>query len=216
MPHQPSTTVFLQSALQAAERDQQPNYAPLIDMAQDRLLRLTRRMFHRFPHLRRWEQTDDVFQNAMVRFHRSLEAVQPDSPKRFFGLAVTQIRRTLIDLARHHFGPEGPAAHHETGFEAGEADGRQNQDSTRATITDEGPETVEAWSAFHQAVEQLPEAEQDVFQLVWYGGLEQAAASELLDVSLSTVQRRWYRARHLLASKLAAYHSDVRRAESHE
>lgn len=185
----------------------------LMQVAEQRLLRLTRRMFHRFPHLRRWEQTDDVFQNAMVRFHRSLEAVKPDSPKRFFGLAVTQIRRTLIDLARHHFGPEGQAAHHETDLVS---NNHANKHNKQAAVENDGPETIEAWALFHNAVERLPENEREVFQLAWYGGLEQAAISELLDVSLSTVQRRWYRSRHLLANALSDFSSAVDRGQSNE
>ena len=185
----------------------------LISVAESRLLILTRRMLRRYPDLKRWEQTDDVFQNAMVKFHRALEAVQPDSPQRFFGLAVTQIRRSLIDLARHHFGPHGQAAHHETDLAKGQS---QHGDKTRAAIGDDGPETAEAWSAFHQTVDKLPEEERDVFQLIWYGGLEQAAAAEVLGVSLSTVQRRWYRARHLLAESLAPFASTIDRAETHD
>jgi len=34
----------------------------LLNHACDRLLKLTRKMFHTYPQLRRWEQTDDVFQ----------------------------------------------------------------------------------------------------------------------------------------------------------
>ena len=149
----------------------------------------------------------------MVKFHRALQAVQPDSPQRFFGLAVTQIRRSLIDLARHHFGPEGQAANHETNLPK-----RHSADGQRATATigDEGPETIEAWSAFHTAVEKLPEPEREAFQLIWYGGLEQAAAADVLDVSVSTIQRRWYRARHLLANALSAFNSNIQPANTHD
>ena len=71
-------------------------------------------MFRNYPHLRRWEQTDDVFQTAALKLHRSLAEVKPESVRQFFGLAATQIRRTLIDLARHHYGPEGSAANQES------------------------------------------------------------------------------------------------------
>lgn len=74
-------------------------YDELIALASQRLLKLTRKMLRNYPQLRRWEQTDDVFQNAVLRLHRSLADVQPQSVRDFFGLAATQIRRTLIDLA---------------------------------------------------------------------------------------------------------------------
>jgi hypothetical protein len=46
-------------------------------------------MLRNYPHLKRWEQTDDVFQRAALRLYRSLGEVQPASPREFFGLATT-------------------------------------------------------------------------------------------------------------------------------
>ena len=56
------------------------------------------------------------------------------------------------------------------------------------------PETLEAWAYFHAAIEDLDEPECEVFSLVWYGGLPQKEIAGLLNVSVPTVQRRWYRA----------------------
>jgi hypothetical protein len=69
-------------------------------------------MLRNYPRLRRWEQTDDVFQTAALSLFRSLTKVKPKTTREFFGLAVTKFRHTLIDRARHHFGPHGQAAHH--------------------------------------------------------------------------------------------------------
>ena len=38
--------------------------------------------------------------------------VKPASVRSFINLAAVQIRRELIDLARHYDGPEGPGRHH--------------------------------------------------------------------------------------------------------
>src|SRR5688500_16433430 len=69
----------------------------LIRHACARLEELTRRMLRHYPRLRRWEQTADVLQNALLRLHRSLETVRPGSAGQFYGLAATHIRRELID-----------------------------------------------------------------------------------------------------------------------
>ena len=45
----------------------------------ERLRQLAHRMLKNYPRLRRWEQTDDVLQNAMIRLHRSLAEVKPES-----------------------------------------------------------------------------------------------------------------------------------------
>ena len=106
----------------------------------------------------------------------------------------SQIRRTLIDLARHHFGPEGLGANHHSDGKAAD-DGRlKHLADNRST----GPQTLQQWAEFHEAVEQLPAPTREVFEMIWYGGLEQATVAEWLDVSVPTVQRRWYQAQHLL------------------
>jgi RNA polymerase sigma factor (sigma-70 family) len=81
--------------------------ASLIALAQERFVALARAMLRRYPHVRRWEETDDLLQAALVRLHRSLAEVQPDDVSHFDNLAAVQIRRELIDLARSYQGPEG-------------------------------------------------------------------------------------------------------------
>jgi RNA polymerase sigma-70 factor (ECF subfamily) len=175
-----------------AQGDAQAHEA-LIRHVGDRLLRLTRRMLRGYPHLLRWEQTDDIFQTAVLRLYRSLGSVKPQSAEHFWNLATTQIRRTLIDLVRHHFGPQGQAAHHHSdgAIAGGDEDAEFLPPSGRAS---QEPETLEGWTAFHEAIERLPDGEREVFQLVWYAGLSQQEAAQTLNVSLPTVQRRWYAA----------------------
>jgi RNA polymerase sigma-70 factor (ECF subfamily) len=167
--------------------------------AAERLRRLTSRMLRRFPALRRWEQTDDVLQNATLRLHRALAEMRPDSARHFYNLAAVQIRRELVDLARHHFGPQGQAAHHHT--EAGLAPAEEGTLEQEPGDTEE-PDTLEGWTRFHEAVETLPEEEREVFNLLWYEGLDQPGAAEVLGVGLRTVKRRWQKARLLLYETL--------------
>src|SRR5439155_24901588 len=86
----------------------------LLRGAAERLTRLTRKMLRGDRRVTRWEQTDDVLQNAAVRLHRALATVRPKTVRDFFRLFALQIRRELIDLARHHYGPAGAARKHET------------------------------------------------------------------------------------------------------
>src|SRR5438128_1367023 len=86
----------------------------LVSHACERLRRLTSRMLKGYPGVGRWEQTDDVLQNALLRLWRAMEAIQPESVRHFYNLAALQIRRELIDLAHHHLGPQGQGAKHHT------------------------------------------------------------------------------------------------------
>ena len=164
----------------------------LLDHACDRLLRLTRKMFHARPDLRRWEQTDDVFQNAMLRLHRALSEVKPESVRHFFNLAAVMIRRTLLDLAKHHLGPHGQGANHHTDGQPADDDGGSLHETPDAA---DEPSDLEGWSAFHVQVETLPEDEREVLGLLFYEGLTQEETAKVLGISLRTVKRRWQSAR---------------------
>jgi len=154
----------------------------------DRLRHLTHRMLGRFPGVRRWEQTDDVLQNVLLRLHRALGEVRPATPREFLGLAATLIRRELIDLARHHYGPLGAAAHHASAApiaSTGPASALDPADSTN------DPGRLAAWREFHEAVAALPGEEREVCDLLWYQGLTQPEAAALLGLSERTLKRRW-------------------------
>ena len=64
------------------------------------------------------------------------------------------------------------------------------------------PATLENWSRFHQAVENLPEDRRQIVDLIWYEGLSQPEAAAALGVSLATVKRRWAAARLALCEIL--------------
>jgi RNA polymerase sigma-70 factor (ECF subfamily) len=146
---------------------------------------LARRMLRRFPAVARWEQTSDVLQNALLRLMRALPEVMPASRARFFGLAAEQMRRELLDLARHYQGPLGLGAHHASWPPAGESQPPEPADHS------DDPEDLERWLAFHEGVAQLPEAEREAVDLLFYHGLNQEDAAALLGVSVRTLQRRW-------------------------
>jgi RNA polymerase sigma-70 factor (ECF subfamily) len=185
----PASDTQLQRLIEQAFRGDDAARDALLDHACDRLLRLTRKMFHAHRDLRRWEQTDDVFQNAMLRLHRALADVKPESVRHFFNLAAVMIRRTLLDLAKHHFGPHGQAAKHHTDGQPPDEEGGAIHDRA------EQPKDLEAWSAFHAQVDALPDEEREVVNLVWYEGLTQEEAARVLGVSLRTLKRRWQSAR---------------------
>lgn len=168
----------------------------LLDHACGRLMKLTRAMLARYPAVRRWEATDDVFVNAMMRLHRALESVQPASVRHFLNLAGTQIRRELLDLKKHYYGPEGIGRNHHTD--------RQSPDTAAGPLANavHEPEDLSEWGEFHEAVERLPEETREVFNLVYYQGLTQQEAADVLEVGLSTVKRRWQAARVELHDRL--------------
>jgi RNA polymerase sigma factor (sigma-70 family) len=154
----------------------------------DRLTRLTRRMLGDFRRVKRWADTDDVLQNALLRLLSALRDVKPETPRAFLALAALQIRRELLDLARRFYGPEGIGANHDS-TAAADAQGAGAKD--RADARQE-PSTLAQWRELHQQIDALPDEEREVVGLLFYQGLSQGEAAEVLDVSLRTVQRRWH------------------------
>jgi RNA polymerase sigma-70 factor (ECF subfamily) len=168
----------------------------LIALAEGRFVALARTMLRRQPQIRRWEETDDLLQAALLRLHRSLAHVRPESLRHFDNLAATQIRRELIDLARSYHGPEGLGANHHT-------DGN-GPDVRLAQVNDgaDRPDTLEDWLSFHETVDRLAEEERQVVDLLWYKGLTHTQAAEALGVSTKTIQRRWASARLMIQNAL--------------
>jgi len=169
----------------------------LLHHACDRLLKLTRKMFRGHPGLRRWMQTDDVFQNSLVRLHRALSQTEVQDVRHFFNLATVQIRRELLDLARKTFGPHGIGRNHHTDLQPADETG-----GSLHRVTEE-PDDLERWEEFHQQVESLPVEEREVFDLLYYEGLEQLEAAGVLGISERTIRKRWNRAKLLLSGELA-------------
>ena len=170
----------------------------LLYSVNDRLNRLARKMLGGYPGVARWEEADDVLQNAFVRLKRALDASVPPTVLDFFKLAAHQIRRELIDLARHYGGAQGRGGHYLTPAITngmGTAEGNP----TETTLA---PDKLAEWTEFHTAIEGLPAGDREMFDMLWYQGLTHSEAARILGVVEKTVQRRWITARKHLSDSL--------------
>lgn len=195
-PHTTGSDTHIQGLLDQSLTKNPAAKDALLHHACDRLLKLTRKMFHSHPGLRRWMQTDDVFQGSLVRLHRALSQTEVRDVRHFFNLATVQIRRELLDLARKTFGPHGIGRNHHTDLQPADEKG-----GSLHHVSDE-PEDLESWEAFHTQAEALPDQEREVFGLIYYEGLDQAEAAKVLGISERTIRNRWNRAKLLLSGEL--------------
>ena len=116
-------------------------------------------------------------------------------------MATRQIRWELLDLARHHFGPQSPARNHATSLPAGNSESPvQLQEPASSTLD---PVRLAEWTEFHERVKSLPAEQQDVFDLLWYQGLTRVEAAAALNVSVPTIRRHWTAARLALQNALS-------------
>jgi RNA polymerase sigma-70 factor (ECF subfamily) len=165
----------------------------LIGRAYAPLKVLARKMLRSFPRLQSFEDTSDVLHDALPRLLTALASAPPASPADFFRLAARQIKGELQDLIERYYGPKGPGGKLAS-------PGRDDTPSSSPSFGDRSESTNEParlalWRELHVQVEALPEEEREVFGLVWYQGLTQAEAAQVLGVADITVRRRWMSAR---------------------
>lgn len=172
----------------------------LVGLAIARMQAIAHRMLRTFPTVQRWEQTDDVVQNASIRLHRALQQVVPTEPHELIALAATQVRRELLDLARKHSGSGSYSANHETNLRL--IAGVEHLPVNHASQQEESPENLSHWTRFHEAADRLPPEEREVFGLVWYLGMKQDDVCQQLGCSIRTVKRRWEHIKQLLAQEM--------------
>src|SRR5262245_45500914 len=142
---------ILQQLLPLAVAGDEAAVDALLRHCSKRLTILTRRMLGDFQRVRRWVETDDVLQNALLRLLGALKSVRPETPRAFFALANLQIRRELIDLARHYYGPEGIGANQDSPAPAGSGgSGRHDPPDLRHE-----PASLAEWRELHEMIEGL-------------------------------------------------------------
>jgi RNA polymerase sigma-70 factor (ECF subfamily) len=186
MPDPSFSTHRLQRYLDQIQDGDRTAQEELLRRVGGRLERLARKMLRRFPGVHRWTETGDVLQNATLRLLRALREVRPANTREFFSLAAEHMRRELLDLSRHFYGPQGLGAHH--------ASRGGHQEDPSATWEPRAPgvaEELERWGLFHEAVAQLPVEEREVFGLVFYHGWTQPQIAALFQMSERTIRRYW-------------------------
>jgi RNA polymerase sigma factor (sigma-70 family) len=191
MPIAQTTTI--QRCIERLNANEPSARAELLQITHDRLLVLLRAQMSRYSRLRRWVQSDDVLQNVHVRLLRCFDDMAIASAREFLGLAATNMRRELIDLARHYYGAAGVGQNHAT--PAGD-------DGLSQSVDSEDPGRLLEWAELHECVAKLPEDEREVVDLHWYHDLTKKEVATLLGVSTKTVMRRWVAAKARIAIHL--------------
>jgi RNA polymerase sigma-70 factor (ECF subfamily) len=187
------TTAIVQRYLDELGSDTpaEPIIRALLDRATGRLQVLCKHLLYRsYPRLTRPPlnlQADELLSGVVERLLKSLRAIRPQTVRQFFALANQHIRWELNDLAR-----------------------RLDEVPSTAQLPDSavpGPESSASLLSpvgrrMLEAIENLPEEEQEVFGLVRIQGLTQAESATILGVSTKTVQRRLNRSLLLLSEQL--------------
>jgi RNA polymerase sigma-70 factor (ECF subfamily) len=186
------TTVAVQRHLDALAGDApaDPIVRSLLGRSVERLERLCRKQLRgRYPRLTRAPvgvETGDVLAAIVERLLRATGEVRPQNVRQFFGLANQHIRWELNDLVR--------------GLDKGPRRSELPDEIEQPGVTDSG--VAPAILRLLAAIEELPQENREVFDLVRVQGLSHAEAAEIAGVATKTIQRRLREATLLLAERV--------------
>ena len=170
----------------------EPIVRALLATAVDRLhLICTALLFRSYPRLTKPPlnlQADEMLSSVVERLLKAMREVHPQTVRQFFALANQHMRWELNDLARR-LDKEAVAVELRESLVGAPADSISSQLGASAR-------------RILEAIEDLPEEEREVFDLVKIQGMSQPEAAEVLGISAKTVQRRLVRCVTLLTGKV--------------
>ena len=196
------TTAVVQRYLDALTGDApaEPIVRGLLDRSVRRLqLLCTNLLYRSYPRLARPPlnlEPDELLGAVVERLLKAMRRARPQTVRQFFALANQHMRWELNDLARRL---DDQAAELREALVPAPApsSGSSLSPNTRRML---------------EAIDNLPEDEREVFDLVRIQGMTQTEAAEVLGVSAKTVQRRLHRGLVLLTNTLADLQSGPDRA----
>ena len=179
------TTLAVQRYLNALSGDDpaEPIVRALLDRSVHRLQVLCANLLYRgYPRLMQPPvnlKPDELLGAVVVRLLKALREARPETVREFFALANQHMRWELNDLARRLDNQPAVGELYE-GIAL----------STPSSASKLSPSALRML----QAIDDLPEEEREVFDLVRIQGMTQVETAEVLGVSKKTVQRRLDRA----------------------
>jgi RNA polymerase sigma factor (sigma-70 family) len=195
------TSADLQNLIDRLRRGDDSARRELLQRAHERLLRIAATLFNEdFPGLRGRHDLESVVSEVWIRLAGALETTQPQTVEGFFGLVFTKVRHVLLDMAKRQ-------RRHEVHRLTGTYDLDQNVELSlvESPDTTNEPGKLALLTEFHEQVKKLPDDEQTVFELRYYGGFSQAEIAQMLGLQPKQVSRRWLAATGQLAQWLKAF-----------
>jgi RNA polymerase sigma factor (sigma-70 family) len=192
---QEHTTAAVQRYLDelAGDSPAEPIVQALLDRAVRRLHLLCATLLHRsYPRLTQPPinlQADELLGAVAERLLKAMREARPQTVRQFFALANQHMRWELNDLARRL--DEQPIA-----VELYEGLVPAPASSSISGLSPDGLRML-------QTIDELPDDEREVFDLVRIQGMTQTETAKLLGVADVTVKRRLNRGLRLLAERLA-------------
>ncbi len=134
---------------------------------------------------------DEMLSAVVERLLKAMQEARPHTVREFFGLANQHMRWELNDLARRL----------DTWIPTLSSPEAMIQDSSNSGVTLNARRMLDA-------IDELPEVEREVFNLIRIQGLQYSEVARVLGVSQKTIQRRLNKGLLILADKLSDLRPD--------
>jgi RNA polymerase sigma factor (TIGR02999 family) len=131
-------------------------------------------------------ETTDVANEAALGMYQVLAEIQPETPRDFFRLAAQRIRWLLLDRAK----------------QLGRACRQLPENPPQAVDRAAEASAAPSLEALYQHIDNLPDKEREVVDLLYFHGLSQVEAAAILGVTERSVRRYWTAARLKLLQDL--------------
>jgi RNA polymerase sigma-70 factor (ECF subfamily) len=196
------TTLAIQSLLDRLRAGDPTAKNALIERANQRLAIIARRLLRSFPKISAEEETAGVVNEAYPRLDKALADLKPADVRQFFALASLKMRQTLLDMVRRITG-RGEQERPDVVRLGGSGDASTAKGSPASPGDD--PFAKARTLDVLDSIEKLSESQREVVELLYFQGLTQGEAGDVLGVSEDTVKRRWAEARVALFTRLRSY-----------
>ena len=162
--------------------------AELLAHTSARVRLIARSTLREFGLVRTLQETDDVFHEAIIKLQKALLGIRPENSAAFFGLVGLKIRQVLLDMAvkAKRRGRQKPLDD-----EAASPAARGGSPSEEARVQE-----------IHEIIGNLPEHHRIMFDLLFYDGVTQAQAAEILKIAVPTVKKHYHAAKIALDERL--------------
>ncbi len=158
----------------------------LISESYERFRKRASKMLKSFPSVARANETGDVLHPVLSRLHRDIGDIKFESVRHFIYVVAQKIKWELLDLAKKQIPtPDVSVQNH------------VREDSTSGSGI-----SLEDWSAFHKAVEELPDDTREVFCLRYYSRLTHQEIADLCELSVDQVKYLFKKAKRILRDHL--------------
>lgn len=201
-----ATTIAIDGCLVRLQNGDMTALDDLTARTYERVRLIAHRQLRRYPGLVRFVETQDVLHDVLTRLNEKLATKQPENAREYFRWTSKQIRDHLVDLLRHFYGRQSSDSDGKHRGRAGQVSSLEaSQEAGHHASSDTyDAAKIQVMAEFHDAVSKLPDETREVFDLLFYHGLTQEQAANIMGITDRTIRTRWQRARRQLVPYMPA------------